>query len=93
MDAPVSVITDHTDVLAVMKEVRPTAVDPAHYELFNLFEVWYFRVTEVVTTNRLEWKSNDMPCPMPQSKISLPDDSDGTEHGSNILAYLKPSWN
>jgi len=100
MDAPVSIITDHTDVLAVMKEVRPTAVDPAHYELFNLFEVWYFRVTPVADppaeTNRLEWpewKNHVVPSKMPHSKTALQGDSKVSTHDANILAYLTPSWN
>ena len=92
LDAPVEVITDHTDVRAVMDEIRHTAVDPAHYELFNLFEVWYFRVTPVADppaeTNRLEWpewKNSDVSCQMPHFNMTLQDDSKVTTQGANIL--------
>ena len=93
MDAPMSVITCHTDVRAVMDEVRPTAVDPAHYELFNLFEVWYFRVTPLAETNRLEWKSSDVPCQVPDSNMTMQDNSKMTVQGVGILALLTPSRN
>ena len=93
MDAPVEVITDHTDVRAVMVHMRYSAVDAALYELFNFFEVWYFRVTPVPETNRLEWKSSDVPCQVPHFKMAIQGDSKITKQGVGILALLTPSRN
>jgi hypothetical protein len=93
MDAPVEIITDHTDVQAVMAQLRKSAVEPAQYELFNRFEVWYFRVAPLAETNRLKWRSSDVPCQAPHFKMAIQGYSKMTKQGVGILALLTPSRN